>query len=74
MTVKRLVKFQLPIELSIKLEWEAAKQNMTIHEYCKHLVSSYESNHTKNQIDEIHRMLKNLHNDYFEEESWKISI
>jgi hypothetical protein len=66
MTVKRLVKFHLPAEIAIRLEVEALKQNMTIHEYCKQLVSSYESPRAKNQIDQIHRMMSDLHKDYFE--------
>lgn len=68
MKPKRLIKFQLPVEIAIKLEVQALKQNMSLNEFCRELVSSHESNYVRERIDRIHDMLSNLHHDYFEVE------
>lgn len=66
MAVTRLVKFQLPVDVAIKLELQGAKLNMSIHEYCKYLLMSHESSHAAKQIDETHKMMEALYNHVFE--------
>lgn len=66
MAIKRRVEIKLPVELAVKYEYEGSKLNMTLPQYLTHLLTSTESNFTQKKIDEMHKMLSALHDDYFE--------
>lgn len=62
----RQVHFRLPIDVAIKLEVQGSKMNMNLNAYCKSMLMDVESKFASKQIDEIHKMLSEIHKDYFE--------
>lgn len=68
MLVRRRVEIKLPVELAVKYEYEGSKIGMSLSQYLTHILSNIESKQTKDQIDDIHKMIAAIHNDYFEKD------
>lgn len=62
----RQVNIRMPVELAIKYEYLAMKNNMTLPQYLIMVLSDVNEKSTGEKIDQIHKMISQIHSDYFE--------
>lgn len=62
----RRIEVRLPVALAIKYEYMALKNDMTLPQYLVMVLSDVNEKSTGEKIDQMHKMISQIHSDYFE--------
>lgn len=64
----RRIEVRLPVTLAIKYEYLAIKNDLSLPQYLLMVLSDINEKSAGEKIDQMHKMISQLHSDYFETE------